>query len=101
MLICLVHVSRQPAHQLDGRSSTETMLTCHACMQSIRLEGDAVVMTADAVICGSGAGGGVAAALLAEAGAKARPSVLAQPGVIGLSFYPVSAAELWSCKLPQ
>ncbi|CAK0785523.1 hypothetical protein CVIRNUC_008733 [Coccomyxa viridis] len=40
------------------------------CAQSIQLEGDAVVMTADAVICGSGAGGGVAAALLAEAGAK-------------------------------
>ncbi|CAK0733241.1 hypothetical protein CVIRNUC_000246 [Coccomyxa viridis] len=47
---------------------------------SIYLEGDrrnhprdAVVIMADAVICGSGAGGGVAAALLAEAGAKAGP----------------------------
>ena len=49
------------------------MVTCNVCLQSIQLEGDAVVLTADAVICGSGAGGGVAAALLAEAGAKAGP----------------------------
>ena len=55
-------------------------LICHVCLQSIYLEGDrcdhprdAVVIMADAVICGSGAGGGVAAALLAEAGAKAGP----------------------------
>ena len=48
-------------------------------MQSIQLEGDAVVMTADAVICGSGAGGGVAAALLAEAGAKAGPFSFSSP----------------------
>ena len=55
-------------------------LICHVCLQSIYLEGnrcdhprDAVVIMADAVICGSGAGGGVVAALLAEAGAKAGP----------------------------
>ncbi len=41
-----------------------------ALLQDVRLEGDAVVMSADAVVIGSGAGGGVAAALLAEAGAK-------------------------------
>ena len=39
-------------------------------LQGARLEGDAVVLSADAVVIGSGAGGGVTAALLAEAGAK-------------------------------
>jgi len=39
-------------------------------LQGARLEGDAVVLSADAVVIGSGAGGGVTAALLVEAGAK-------------------------------
>ncbi len=39
-------------------------------LQEARLEGETLVLSADAVIVGSGAGGGVTAALLAEAGAK-------------------------------
>lgn len=42
-------------------------------LQEARLEGETLVLSADAVIVGSGAGGGVTAALLAEAGAKVQP----------------------------
>ena len=94
MLDCLVHVSRQSAwYQADGASAMKAigkMVTCHVCMQSIQMEGDAVVMTADAVICGSGAGGGVAAALLAEAGAKAGPFSISSPTLCHWSSHPSS-----------
>ena len=62
------------------------MLTCHTRVQSIQLEGDAIVLTADAVICGSGAGGGVAAALLAESGAKAGPLLILLAHQVSLFF---------------
>ena len=42
-------------------------------LQNVTLEGDTVVIHTDAVIVGSGAGGGVTAALLAEAGAQVCP----------------------------
>ena len=84
MLTCQAHIhGRSACHSADGESHIQAvgiMLNCHVCLQSIYLEGDrrdhprdAIMMTADAVICGSGAGGGVLAALLAEAGAKAGP----------------------------
>ena len=96
MLSSLVHVSREPAcYQPDGANFMEAVgkpLSCHTCMQSIQLEGDAVVMTADAVICGSGAGGGVAAALLAEAGAKAGPFSVSSPALCHFAFAPVHCA---------
>ena len=69
-------------------------LICHVCLQSLYLEcdrcdhpRDAVVVMADAVICGSGAGGGIAAALLAQVGAKAGPFPLSS-SALDIGFLP-------------
>ena len=48
-------------------------------VQNVSLEGDTVVINTDAVIVGSGAGGGVTAALLAEAGAQASTIDISSP----------------------
>ena len=44
---------------------------CALTVQNVSIEGDTLVINTDAVIVGSGAGGGVTAALLAAAGAQA------------------------------
>ena len=61
-------------------------------LQEARLEGETLVLSADAVIVGSGAGGGVTAALLAEAGAKVQQPSL--PALTNTAYPPKSCKAL-------
>jgi hypothetical protein len=62
-------------------------------LQEARLEGETLVLSADAVIVGSGAGGGVTAALLAEAGAKVQQSSLPASPTLHIPRYLVRLCE--------